>query len=134
MRVYTDTQLGLNGGEWRYDPFRRVQVWVPNSPVNPACAFDDPPPKQTNKAVVDNRIRRVSCPTCDGTKSVAAKTCDPCARTVRRNQPINHGTTSGYRTHLRRGVPLCDECREAHHIDGRQRRAAANQIKSKEAA
>ena len=28
-------------------------------------------------------------------------------------RPINHGTLGGYRTHYRRGEPLCDACRDA---------------------
>ena len=28
-------------------------------------------------------------------------------------RPINHGTLGGYRTHYRRGEPVCDACRDA---------------------
>lgn len=28
-------------------------------------------------------------------------------------RPINHGTLGGYRTHYRRGEPICDACRDA---------------------
>lgn len=31
-------------------------------------------------------------------------------------RPINHGTNGGYRTHQRRGIPQCWECREAARI------------------
>lgn len=31
----------------------------------------------------------------------------------RQRQPINHGTTGGYRAHFRHQVPLCDPCRAA---------------------
>lgn len=29
-------------------------------------------------------------------------------------KPINHGTNGGYRTHQRRGIPVCGACRAAH--------------------
>lgn len=31
------------------------------------------------------------------------------------NKPINHGTNSGYQTHMRQGVPMCAPCRQAHN-------------------
>lgn len=37
--------------------------------------------------------------------------------------PIPHGTPAGYRAHMRRGVPVCDECREARNADRRAARA-----------
>lgn len=31
-------------------------------------------------------------------------------------QPINHGTNGGYTAHLRKGVPVCWYCAEAHRL------------------
>jgi hypothetical protein len=31
-------------------------------------------------------------------------------------QPINHGTASGYRSHLRRGIPACEACLEGARL------------------
>lgn len=28
-------------------------------------------------------------------------------------KPINHGTEAGYKMHRRRGIPVCDDCRQA---------------------
>lgn len=39
-------------------------------------------------------------------------------------KPIDHGTPAGYRMHLRRGVPMCEPCREAQNRKQRERRAA----------
>lgn len=37
--------------------------------------------------------------------------------------PIKHGTPAGYALHQRRGVPICDACREAHSAARALRRA-----------
>jgi hypothetical protein len=31
-------------------------------------------------------------------------------------KPIDHGTDRGYYAHIRRGEPMCDECRSAHTV------------------
>jgi WhiB family transcriptional regulator, redox-sensing transcriptional regulator len=36
------------------------------------------------------------------------------ARSTHARSPINHGTNSGYQTHMRYGVPMCGPCRMAH--------------------
>lgn len=46
-------------------------------------------------------------------------------RYERRELPIRHGTTGGYRTHLRRREHPCDPCQQAEHVrqaDYRDRR------------
>lgn len=47
----------------------------------------------------------------------------------RKRQPINHGTRAGAQAHRRRGVPLCDPCREAEREYARkyQRKIAAGE-------
>lgn len=35
-------------------------------------------------------------------------------------KPIDHGTDAGYNAHRRRGVPMCDECRDAHRVKSQQ--------------
>ena len=37
---------------------------------------------------------------------------------------IDHGTDKGYQQHRRYGIPVCDECREAHRELRRRNRAA----------
>jgi WhiB family redox-sensing transcriptional regulator len=36
-------------------------------------------------------------------------------------QPIKHGTTNGYAQEYRRGIPRCQECKDAHNRSGRAR-------------
>lgn len=43
-------------------------------------------------------------------------------RTSHRAQPIEHGTYAGYMKHRRRGVPMCDACRNASNDYNHQRR------------
>ena len=51
-------------------------------------------------------------------------------REPRPQQPINHGTAGGYKTHLRRGEKACVPCTEAanlykqQRVEARRRRAA----------
>lgn len=40
----TDPSLGLGEGDWRYDPFRRAQVWVPRFPIKPGKGAGPTPP------------------------------------------------------------------------------------------
>ncbi len=40
----------------------------------------------------------------------------------RRIRPIAHGTDRGYRMELRRGLPPCEQCREAHNARLAERR------------
>jgi len=34
--------------------------------------------------------------------------------------PINHGTDAGYHQHLKRGLPICHSCRQAHKYANRK--------------
>lgn len=38
---------------------------------------------------------------------------------------IKHGTYTGYQQHRRHGVPICDECREAVNVYGRDKTVRA---------
>lgn len=48
--------------------------------------------------------------------------------------PIRHGTASGYRAEIRRGIPVCDECRAAHRIYERERARLYRARKNRTAA
>ena len=91
--------LGLPDGNWRLNPFTRLQEWVPEGPPGPD-AFDEP--------VI---VKKPSPP------SIARKP-GP------KPGPINHGTESGYKQHLRRRIPCCIPCREAATEKSRERRQA----------
>jgi WhiB family redox-sensing transcriptional regulator len=41
--------------------------------------------------------------------------------------PIDHGTTSGYHKHRKRGVPMCIECLDAYNEERRNARRIARQ-------
>lgn len=49
-------------------------------------------------------------------------------------RPINHGSTSGYATHLKRGEVPCDSCRRAHAAYHRDRKARARLARQDPAA
>lgn len=90
----------LGDGDWRLDPFTRVQVWVPKTvPVEPK--------------------NRCECGTEIGDK---ATRCAGCTRVGAPRKPIRHGTPGGYRAHLRRSDPACDDCMTAMREDSTRRR------------
>lgn len=100
----------LDGGNWRLDPFRRIQIWVPDEPAKPAP------------------LHRVPCPDCPGTKARTAKRCHDCATKARHNRPINHGTSGGWKAHKRRGEEPCDEC-DAGQREANRKYREAHQLK-----
>lgn len=89
----------LNAGHWRLDPFKRIQVWVPDGPTDSMPdAFDE--------------VATDSAPPTDGPK-----------RRGPAPEPIEHGTASGYRKHRVRGIPSCEPCRKAEARSCWERRA-----------
>lgn len=43
----------------------------------------------------------------------------------RHKEPIEHGTLSGHTKERERGLPICDECRDAFNVYQRNRRATS---------
>src|SRR5689334_17690297 len=43
LRKFKDDDVALTDGAWRFDPFRRVQVWVPSAGI-PAAREPEPEP------------------------------------------------------------------------------------------
>lgn len=110
ISTYPEREIALTGGAFRFDPFRRVQVWVPDTSSQTSCAFDDPAPAK--KPQKDRRVRRVvPCPDCGCDKTLKAARCQRCAALMRSSK---HGTDGGYQSHLRRKESPCDPCSAAH--------------------
>lgn len=102
----------FGAGNWRLDPFKRIQVWVPDGPPEPD-AFDEPfiplPPEPR--------------------EPVPPKKRGPA------RSPIEHGTRSGYQKEIARGLEACVPCLEAARIYRKQqRRKATTNHQTKDAA
>lgn len=114
-REYEDDDIALTEGAWRFDPFRRIRVWVPE-PFTP--------PTSAPKADVHQLI---ACPKCHAR---ADQTC----RTKNGERTKNHTERLIPRlcrcgASLEQWRKLCDECRnEAARESQRGRRKRAREV------
>lgn len=86
-----DGDFGLPPGNWRYDPKRRIQVWVPLDPdVSIHDSFEDGKPAPYVPPMPD-RHRKKPCLDCDQMIQPRSTRCRPChakhAKTLHQGLP-----------------------------------------------
>jgi len=89
-RDYEDREpIGLTDGAWRFDPFRRVQIWVPA-------------PK------AEAEVEEIACPTCNALPHQSCRTATGRSRHAHNQRVIPKRCRCGNELGVRKQV--CDEC------------------------
>lgn len=94
LRNYPEGLTKLPAGNWRLDPFKRIQVWVPDGPAGPD-AFDEVEDEPV-KPPEDAPHRTARCIDCGGHATRKSDRCQPChfanrqANAARKRPPVTN--------------------------------------------